>query len=178
MFRTSLVLLLSFPLIQGFGVVVRPAFYQPATAALFANTDPLFQEDEILDDSVIEEDSFTSIIKQPYFIGSLEKEEPVSKKEQLSAKAQAAMSDISAKAQEFANDPKVKEISEKASAFTKDFVGNIMSSVGDKLKEMKREKEERQMKKWAVYCHTKDGQQHCGTSEAKRTWHTIDRARI
>lgn len=139
MFRASLSLLLSLPFIQGFGVA-RPAFYQPLPTVLFAaDTDPEF---------IVDKEEPTLVFKEPYFIGDVNVDEPTvvttsatSTKDELSAKAQAAMSDITAKAQDLANDPKVKEISEKATEFTKDLFGNMFSQVGNKLKEMKKEKE-------------------------------------
>jgi arsenate reductase-like glutaredoxin family protein len=141
MFRTCLFLFLSLPLVQGFGVA-RPAFYHPSTA-LFAigDTDPSFSEDPELfvDETIVQE---PTLVKEPYFIGDEKPAVITSKKEELSKKAQVAVSDISAKAQDLVNDPKIKEISAKATEFTKDLFGNIFSKVGDKLKEMKKEKEE------------------------------------
>jgi len=146
MMRLSLVLLLSLPLVQGFGVV-RPAFYQRTT--LFAET-PAPKETEVFTSMSMDKEEVdaaeapVTTKAEPYFI---EKNEPVvSKQEELSAKAQAAAKELSAKAQDFANDPKVKEISEKATEFTKEVFGNLFSQVGEKLKEMKKEKEMSQKK--------------------------------
>jgi hypothetical protein len=140
MFRSSLFLLLSLPLIQGFGVA-RPAFCQPSTVLFAADMDPSFSDESEF--SADKEEPTLS--KEPYFIGDDKGPAVVttstSTKDELSAKAQAAISDISAKAQDLVNDPKIKEISGKATEFTKDFVGNMLSQVGNKLKEMKKEKE-------------------------------------
>lgn len=143
MMRLLLFFLLSLPLIQGFGVV-RPAFQQ-RTAALHAET----PNKEVFTSfsSNMEEVDEPAIEKEPYFIGEIDEsveiddEPPLFKKEEISAKAQETMKVLSSKAEDLMNDIKLKELSGKATEFTKDFFGSIFTQVGDKLKEMKAEKE-------------------------------------
>lgn len=145
MMRVALLLLLSLPLAQGFGVAPRPAF---RPSAVYAETPEkeIFASYSSVDESAIE--------KEPYFIGEekdaviVEKEEPsfALKKDELSAKAQHAMKEISSKADDLLKDPKLQELSGKATEFTKDFFGNIFSPIGNKLKELKEEKEKAKSK--------------------------------
>ena len=60
----------------------------------------------------------------------------------LKEKASTAFEDISSKAKDFVEDERVQEIAEKAKDFAQDVAGKVFGAVGDKLKELKKEREE------------------------------------
>ncbi|KAL3906019.1 MAG: hypothetical protein SGILL_009447, partial [Bacillariaceae sp.] len=62
--------------------------------------------------------------------------------EDLKVKASATFDDISTKAKDFVEDERVQEIAEKAKDFAQDVAGQLFSAMGDKLKELKKEREE------------------------------------
>ena len=69
--------------------------------------------------------------------------ETTPKKPKISAEdVKATLQNISGKVQTFAQDERVKEISGKAADFAKDVMGQLFKPVGEKLKELKKEKEE------------------------------------
>lgn len=54
----------------------------------------------------------------------------------------ATLKDLTGKVQTFAQDERVKDISVKAADFAKDVMGQLFKPVGEKLKELKKEKEQ------------------------------------
>ena len=60
------------------------------------------------------------------------------------AKMADTLADLSAKAQDFVEDERVKEIAGKTAEFASDVVGQLFSKVGDKLKDLKKEREEKE----------------------------------
>ena len=162
MFRITALFLLTAPLIQGFGVV------PPTTRALAVAHAPavvLYAEDDKYIDEIDDEEMFGFEDGVDLEYGHYDEDDDVeeefvpppvtmkatstassSSKEKMAKAAETATTAFKAaasKAQDFANDERVQEIAGKAQDFAKDVFGQIFTKVGDKLKEIKKEKEER-----------------------------------
>lgn len=148
MFRLPLFFLISLPLIEGFGVA-GPAFRQsvrlyeipPWSQLPFSEPEPVKTPEPMEFYAKIEE-------KEPITVEDIiMEEEPITIEEIIMVEEPITMEDLPAQFQElpsstdFVNDPNLMELSEKAAEFTKDFFGSIFSSFGDKLKELKEEKD-------------------------------------
>ena len=138
MLRSAALLLLAAPLAQGFAVAPPRAMVQPV---LFAVDDGKVDE---VDDEMF---GFDDSIEQVYDDFEDQVEDfvtPDDKFAKAKETASSAFADAKTKVEDFANDERVKEIAGKAQDFAKDVMGQLFGKVGDKLKEIKKEKEERE----------------------------------
>ncbi|CAB9524242.1 expressed unknown protein [Seminavis robusta] len=167
---SALALLLAVPSVYGFGVAV------PSSSAVVSSSKALFavedgakeekkeavsmdKEDAIFMDSTDDNDEGFAAELVDFKEDEVE-EEPVvvptmttttttstdATVDETLSKAKDILGDVSSKAVDFAKDERVQEIAGKAKDFASDVMGQLFSKVGDKLKEIKKEKEERAAK--------------------------------
>ena len=106
------------------------------STAFFAQKPPdfLFAPDD--DDEEVEPAQTSSFTRPEIELPSVDVKEVT---KELSSKAQ----ELSAKARDVLNDPKVKEAASSAKDFAQGVAGSVFSSIGGKLKELKKEKDAR-----------------------------------
>lgn len=139
MFRSACLVLLALPLSQGFGVIAPTRSAPQVTLFAAPAEEPMFADDDFVDSDMmfdLEDDADMAMFQ--------EEEVTTPKTAATQAKMADTLADLSAKAQDFVEDERVKEIAGKTAEFASDVVGQLFSKVGDKLKDLKKEREEKE----------------------------------
>ena len=124
--------------VTGFAVLPTTAVRTPSMTILAAVEQPMDQDEEDaflpIDDEVQEGDIF-------FAMDEIDQSTTSTIDDKLD-NVKATLRDLTGKVQTFAQDERVKDISAKAADFAKDVMGQLFKPVGEKLKELKKEKEE------------------------------------